>query len=407
MGENFQLTVFGKAGRKSSGKHYMDSPNQPSDTKDIARFSIWKMLLFSLTTVFLLLVVVEGIWQAACYLEWVDPPARSRDLREEWQWIEMHRDLGPGGFSITAAQYDPELGWKPTPNYKADGIFINSMGQRGTRVVPYERTPDHLRILFIGDSYTFGAQVKDNECFSEVLKTRYLPDAETINLGVSGYGTDQQILFYELEGTKYKADVVVLGFFVHDISRNDGAFRYYAKPEFELADGKLVLSSSCIISPTELLRLYNSGERAIRPQGFCISEALLKSIDQSGRRHIDESSYAWKISAKLLERFQEKVLQDGAHPLLLIIPNEEILTEKESRSDHITKLLRDKADEIGLDYLDMGPILRDQHQKDPAIPLYDGHWTIRGHEVAAESLFRTFEKLGWLQSRLEDQHPQG
>lgn len=376
----------------------MDNSNQAAESLSTNRLSNWRAALFSSVTILLLLCLIEGGWQLACYLGWLDPPARNRDVREEWQWVERHRHLGPEGFSITAARYDPILGWRPNPNFQADGVFINALGQRGEKVIPYERTPDRLRILFIGDSYTYGAQVRDDETFSALLGSHYLPEAETINLGVSGYGTDQQILFYETEGIKYKPDIVVLGFFVHDISRNDGAFRYYAKPAFDLKDGELALADTRIISPTDLLELYQTGQRKIRPQGFCISEALMKSIDQSSRSKVLESSHAWQVTSRLLERFRKRVLAEGAHPLLLIIPHSEFLREKGSRSELISKLAKDRAEEIGLEYLDMGPILIEEREKDPSTPLYDGHWTVRGHEVAAQALFKVIEQLGWQES---------
>ncbi|MBU1849701.1 MAG: hypothetical protein KKH40_03155, partial [Nanoarchaeota archaeon] len=41
-------------------------------------------------------------------------------------------------------------------------------------------------------------------------------DYEVINLGVSGYGTDQELILLQKEGLKYNPDVVILGFYLEN-----------------------------------------------------------------------------------------------------------------------------------------------------------------------------------------------
>jgi hypothetical protein len=69
---------------------------------------------------------------------------------------------------------------------------------------------------------------------------------EVLNTGVSGYGTDSELLFYLNEGYKYRADVVLLVFNTsNDILENHNGlmrgtgFPYPDKPYFDFQDGRL------------------------------------------------------------------------------------------------------------------------------------------------------------------------
>jgi hypothetical protein len=65
------------------------------------------------------------------------------------------------------------------------------------------------RILFIGDSFTWGFDVETKDRFSEILRTR-MPQADIVNAGVPGYGTDQELLLLERIWDAVRPDVVVL-----------------------------------------------------------------------------------------------------------------------------------------------------------------------------------------------------
>lgn len=118
--------------------------------------------------------------------------------------------------------FDAMLGWKNIPNWKATThgktLTINSRGLRD-REYDYERTPGVPRMLVLGDSFTWGYGVSDEEIFTEVLEERLASDSrpwEVVNTGVSGWGTDQQYLYFRSEGVRYRPDVVVLAFYLNN-----------------------------------------------------------------------------------------------------------------------------------------------------------------------------------------------
>src|SRR4051812_21804534 len=88
-------------------------------------------------------------------------------------------------------------GWKRSPEF-VTYVRVNSHGLRGPDV-PYEKPADTFRVLVVGDSFTFGAQVNEEETFvnrlpgylSERLKQagQDAVTIETINGGVDGWST--------------------------------------------------------------------------------------------------------------------------------------------------------------------------------------------------------------------------
>jgi len=73
---------------------------------------------------------------------------------------------------------------------------------------------------------------------------------EIVNFGVSGYGSDQEYLLYQLMGTKFIADEVVVAFTPYnDVANNLAAKEYgYLKPYFTLENGQPVLRNDHVRS---------------------------------------------------------------------------------------------------------------------------------------------------------------
>jgi hypothetical protein len=145
-------------------------------------------------------------------------------------------------------KYDSLLGWAHEPGQ--EGIFetpqfrtfvrINENGLRD-RQHSYERQNDFKRILVLGDSFAWGYGVEESERFSQLLEASL--DVEVINAGVSGYSTDQELLWYRNEGIKYETDLVILMLAGNDVGDNDRELvsTIYYKPKFVLEEGQLAL----------------------------------------------------------------------------------------------------------------------------------------------------------------------
>jgi hypothetical protein len=146
---------------------------------------------------------------------------------------------------------DSLLGWSLTPG--AEGVSrrtgapveyqINSLGLRG-RETGYQKPKDIFRIVVVGDSRTFGWGVPIEKHFTTLLEG-YFKGVEVINLGVSGYGVDQELLRLRQEGFRFEPDLVIAYVAHYGGNRHMHTMRWgSAKPRFVLRPDSLVLTNS-------------------------------------------------------------------------------------------------------------------------------------------------------------------
>jgi hypothetical protein len=143
--------------------------------------------------------------------------------------------------------YSETCGWGLRRGARYEGrdgeiITVNRLGYRGPEHAASPH-PGIRRVVMLGDSVTFGTGVSDGETFSDRLEAAAA--YEVVNLGVDGYGTDQELIRLENEGLSYRPDDVVLNFCVRNdyidnalpVALYDGVS---PKPYFTLEDDRLV-----------------------------------------------------------------------------------------------------------------------------------------------------------------------
>lgn len=197
-------------------------------------------------------------------------------------------------------RFDPQFGWSLKPNTQGTSrrtgrevhYQINSLGLRGPET--QVKKPDGIfRILLLGDSRTFGYGVPVEKYFGTLLEG-YFQDVEVINLGISGYGIDQELLFYQEKGRRFEPDVVVSYIAHYKAHRHMHGQRWTReKPFFKLEDGQLVLKNSPTPSQSAnskshpILRLNRWLQRNSRAYGT-VSFALHVLTTGSKMRSDDE-----------------------------------------------------------------------------------------------------------------------
>jgi lysophospholipase L1-like esterase len=143
---------------------------------------------------------------------------------------------------------DPRVLFEPRPDFKgfSEGTLVttNSQGLR-ERDWPLDKPADTRRVLFLGDSVTFGAGVRDSEPFPRLLELDLEVDTlsriQTINGGVVGYNTIQELGRLEDVGLAYQPDTVVLTFVVNDLLESFSIFDHQYEPTGPLAAIKVWL----------------------------------------------------------------------------------------------------------------------------------------------------------------------
>jgi hypothetical protein len=133
--------------------------------------------------------------------------------------------LRPVPYAVEFNMYyepDPVTGFRAKPN--STGIYqngypanANSRGHRDEEMA-LPKPPGLFRILVLGDSFTVGANVTQEEAYPEVLETllraRFGGHIEVVNSGTDGWDPYQYAQYFEHYGQHLEADLVLVGFFV-------------------------------------------------------------------------------------------------------------------------------------------------------------------------------------------------
>jgi hypothetical protein len=337
------------------------------------------------------------------------PPARRRLLGFDsssfrLNWIPLHR-IGQE-WTGPFATYDPVRGWALRPNIRQmslpDGTVLNtnSRGIRGRIEYPYQRTPGTQRVLLLGDSFTFGSEVADDDTYARYLET-HLPRTEVINLGVQGYGMDQMLLYLKQEGAKYHPDAVILGFVYIDVYRNTEDFFSFAKPEFQVVDGRLRLTNVPVPNPDQVV--------AREPYRLKSMDVLSIFWHRLLRMGGWEDKEARVRTEAILEEMVKSSRAMGATPMFVYMPvNEEIAPRLQSRSaagvdnraielaayapslagreDYLRGICRQQS----VRCLFLGPPFRDEASR--GVDLHPGHhWNATAHALAGAEIQRFLE----------------
>ena len=214
-------------------------------------------------------------------------------------------------------RFEHDLGWIPRENVtwgkKGDLVHQNQVGLRASDNVQLKKTSSRKRVLVLGDSYVWGVGASQEELFSnpEVYGT----NDELINCGVSGYGTDQEYLFYLHAGQRFDVDQVVLAFTLYnDVENNLNPKQYgYLKPYFTLNGGQLML--------------HNDHVRYSRLDSFF--------------RNLNQESRVWNVAREGFDEFFSKLLRKPRTPLA----TEVVVSEADRKGIELTLAILKRLNE--------------------------------------------------------------
>lgn len=100
-------------------------------------------------------------------------------------------------------------------------LRTNALGGRGDEVPEPGERP---RVLLLGDSFTFGQGVEEDQTFGAALEQRLRAlgtDAEVLNFGVPGHSQPQSVALLEQRLLPLRPDLVLLVVFANDLSPVD------------------------------------------------------------------------------------------------------------------------------------------------------------------------------------------
>jgi hypothetical protein len=294
--------------------------------------------------------------------------------------------------------HDAVLGWKHRPGavarFKDAVVRINSRGLRDDEVAGAPPRTE-LRLLFLGDSQVFGDGVEAEETFVQGLEQGFR-GVDAINAGVIGYGTDQQLLYYEREGAALHAKLIAVGLNAYDL-RDNISTRVrsgYLKPRFELTDGTLSLanvpvSQGSIVdrvqrwlrSQSHLYTFLTAGSRASANRGEGPAPSRANDIYPSDA----QMDGALAVTRELLRRLAADVRKHGGQLVVIFLPYQMDFSadaDYTAQSDRLVRILEQTGAESNFLTWDLRPHLR----PDANLYLDTMHFNAEGHRQVAAAL---------------------
>lgn len=304
------------------------------------------------------------------------------------------------------------------PKYGHD-VSFNSAGMRD-REHALEKNAGDFRILVMGDSFMEAYQVPFEQSLPALLEQSLVKDAargvEVINAGVSGWGTDDELRYYNEYARPMKPDLVVVAMTLHnDISDNlrekwhterDGALvEQDVSPIPWLRYQRLKVQAflSTRLQLYQLWRVVRHG-RGMRVAAGELRTHVATLFDEPLH---DRTARGVRLTELLLARLDSSVRRDGGQLAVVLLPLQYQVSDAgfaafsqafpdsaKPRLDRPQVILHEITERLGIPTVDLLPHFRDWMTTDGR-SLYlegDGHWNEPGHRLAtrvvAESLLR-------------------
>jgi lysophospholipase L1-like esterase len=343
-----------------------------------------------------LLLLVQGKWAETCLL--IASLGFSAVLGEAMLHVIDHPWSKP--VLKTWLEPIPLLGFRLPPNFEGRGIVdeyikTNSQGLRDVEHT-WKKEEGTVRILGLGDSFTFGWGVKLEESFLKQLERRLTEEtgrkAETINAGVPGYGLNHYYIYLKNIGVKYQPDVIVISYFVDDLpaslKEELAPYEEDFPDRLQYKGGFLHRSRfyNFITSAAAIIRVRNHATAVDHMRNMEIRRAAWARYDHPLISTADEeTNERIMLLEEYLSRF--KTLADGiqARLVIMFIPDISHLYHREYQN--INRVLKQLTSKYDIPYVDMTPIFESSSD----LSTYylfpkDAHTNAKGHQEMASAL---------------------
>lgn len=305
-------------------------------------------------------------------------------------------------------------------------LQTNSAGLRNMEEI--DENEDVFRVLVIGDSFTYGLYVHNQETYparlEEYLNANLRTEVQVLNAGVPGYTISDELDYLKDKGLALAPDLVVLGIYTNDI------FDLYP-PVRELFGRDVVLQTTQPLMAVdeepqwvaflrENVALYtllrNLRQQYQDSQVENAVNRVTPIIEGLEERYRDltfnnpdspEYAYEWAEYARLLEEMARLLEEQDIPFAMILFPDLAQLPDRGGLSTHPQTVLAELAADRDIPFLDMLPVYReygdiqslylmhynkkaevDPNAPDAAVAPYmgDGHPSPHGHLLAARTL---------------------
>ena len=303
-------------------------------------------------------------------------------------------------------------------------IDTNSIGMRDVEH-PDTPEPGTYRVLLLGDSFMEAMQVEWSDTLAAQLAVRLKgigPERiEIVNASVSGWGTDDQLIYFRRIAHAWAPDLILVGMTLHnDVSDNLAlefhdfqAGRIVERPEtrIELPTWQRLQVQEWLASNSHLYRFSVGTLRArqVASGAKALNRHLIDLVRKNPSERLDAG---WAITHQLLDALHADGRAIGADLAVFLIPLAIQVTDdrladflegaglapSELDLERPQRLMRAWGERAGVEVIDLLPAFRDwtrETGRDPYL-LVDGHWDERGHTLGARIVASELESRSLL-----------
>lgn len=313
-------------------------------------------------------------------------------------WATLREDIDSARTNDAAwhdpnTRFDSEIGWVPIASSRVQ----KDWGTISTNAAAFrspEPRPGATSVAILGDSVTWGYGVDGSVPFASKLDAQLQArGAQAFNLGVSGYGIGQSVLWFErsADSLPQLSDVVLAVCAQNDVADTQMNARYgRRKPLFRLqadAPERLVTEATPIRRLS--LRHAYTDSRFLRGALSRIPGADAFVRNRMGDVQLDRTETDAVIGL-LLQRLRASVEARGAQLHVLLLPSRDDLVAE--TDDY--RLLRDRSLAAGLPLIEVVGALRATRriprgvQRSAYLYLDEMHLQPYAHTVVAAELER-------------------
>ena len=252
--------------------------------------------------------------------------------------------------------------------------------------VAREDFAERIRILMLGDSFTYGMSANVGNSFVETLEARY-PDAIVWNGGLTNTGTNQAVATYKMLAPILQPQLTMLGFFTNDFRDNlvpiDSWFiaedqagetiylrKYHHDPWGNLIplddeSMRYFMDNGVHRPPNELERVLGSLQ---------LGTLILRLRDAIALASFEDTSLAdgLPVTREHLRQLRDFTFAHSSELLILLIPHADDLKIASEKYIAAVGLM----EELGLPYVNV----REELKLEDYAPPEDGHWNDAGHQ---------------------------
>ena len=290
-------------------------------------------------------------------------------------------------------------------------IKINSQGFREPNDTQKEKKQKTKRVMFFGDSFTFGSGNDEKNTIPSLLDSILIynnnQNFEVINCGISSYSTHNSVVYMEHIAKQFNPDILVLSLMPNDLFRvTQIDSQYHTSVETDSDLGKNYMSKNNI----DIDRNYNKkykwqipvlAKRILLSSDYFYSKVYLSSFrGEYFKKNISELlKNKLDITTSILDRAIKFCKMRKVKLVLLYMPQQfEVIyksNEFENKNkidpDFISNYYKNYASKNNINFLNTKKRLVNSYQANRE-DLYfrlDGHLNYFGNKIIAESLFQS------------------